>query len=72
MTPTVRVPINEVIWITENQGGYLAAKCIICHQCGWLHGRYGMKFGSRNSIGNELVHRKSCPMNKYATTERDP
>jgi hypothetical protein len=64
--PKVRVDIKEAVRVTENHGGYLGAECIICGECGWLDGKYGYAHGTKNVMGNHLIHTKACPMNKHA------
>lgn len=66
---TVPVPIDAVVRVYGNEGGYKSAECIICDQGGWLDGKYGYAWGTRD-VGAHLKHKKNCPMNKYALTKR--
>ena len=58
----VRVPIGRIVYVTENDGGYLSGRCMMCHQGGWLEPRYGYPHGAKG-MGNKLFHTETCPMN---------
>jgi hypothetical protein len=62
----VEVDIIEVVRITENHGGYLGGNCIACGSIGWLDERLGYRYKSKNISSNSLIHKRNCPMNKFA------
>lgn len=71
---TVRLPLNKLVVVTENHGGYMGGECISCGASGWLNGKYGLKAGTKDAKewkGTHLVHKPSCPVNKFAAEARD-
>lgn len=56
----VLVPIDDVIIITSNDGGYLGGRCSACGATGWLDNKYGYPFGC--TPGNKLVHTADCDL----------
>jgi len=60
---TVEINILRIVSITENHGGYLVGKCLLCNASGWLDERLGSPYGTKNADA-DLVHKKSCPINK--------
>jgi hypothetical protein len=65
----VEIHIDKVVQVTENHGGYLGGHCLSCGALGWLDGKYGYAFGTKN-VEAHLTHKKGCPMNRFAFKER--
>lgn len=66
----VLININKVIQVTSNDGGYLGGRCLVCDSAGYLREGYSYPFNSigyrgHGLLGNELVHKKNCTMNRY-------
>lgn len=59
---TIPVPIDQVVRVTENHGGYRGGECIACGALGWIDGKYGDRFGA-NVMSNRLIHKRECLMN---------
>lgn len=65
-TRQVLVPINRVVSITANHGGYTGGVCAACGNSGWVTGDYGYPSRMREkALGNQLIHKPSCPMNEH-------
>jgi hypothetical protein len=60
----VKIPIDRVIEITSNDGGYLGGRCLACNKGGYLREGRSYPHGYKG-LGNELVHSKECPMNRW-------
>lgn len=60
MTHYIKVPIENVIIVTSNAGGYLGARCSACGAHGWLDNKYGYPYGTPPS--NKLVHKRGCDL----------
>lgn len=56
----IKVPIDNVIVITSNDGGYLSGQCQACGAVGWVDNKYGYPFGCPSS--NKLVHKEGCDL----------
>lgn len=86
MTKTVAVPIEKIVIVTENHGGYLGGKCILCGACGWLdeerkgyNGKLGFplyaiesKANPTGIMGNRLFHKENCPMTHALDDKGNP
>jgi len=59
----VEISIQKIVRITEDYGGYEAGECLLCDASGWLEGRFGYPYGTKDASA-DLVHKKDCPMNK--------
>ncbi len=59
----VELELQELVRVTEDHGGYLVGECLICKASGWLEDRLGQAYGAKDA-GADLVHKKSCPINK--------
>jgi len=56
----IKVPIDNVIQITSNDGGYLGGRCTACGESGWVDNKYGYPFGCPKT--NKLVHAGNCDL----------
>lgn len=56
----VQVPIDNVIQITSNDGGYTGGRCSACGEIGWVDNKYGYPFGCPRT--NKLVHKEDCDL----------
>ncbi len=56
----IKVPIDDVIIVTSNDGGYLHGWCSACGARGWVDNKYGYPHGCPES--NKLVHKKGCDL----------
>lgn len=56
----IAVPIDSVIVITSNDGGYLGGHCLACGAHGWVDNKYGYPYGCPES--NKLVHKRGCDL----------
>lgn len=43
----VSVPLNKMVKVIENHGGYLGTQCVVCEECGWK---------------DKWEHKKNCPV----------
>lgn len=64
----VEIDVKKLVRITENHGGYEVAECLLCDASGWLEGRFGHPYGTKDA-GSDLIHKKNCPINKEAKNE---
>ncbi len=55
--PMVTVPARTLIVTTENYGGYMAVKCVVCNSCGWE---------------GQLKHTPECVVGKALVTQEVP
>lgn len=70
--PKVLVDIRNVILVTDNHSGYIAAKCLVCRSSGWLDGQFGYTWKDRKkAMSNRLIHAKNCSMNAFADAKVD-
>jgi len=60
------VPVHKLVVVTENHGGYLGGRCVICDATGWLDGEIGYAYNAKGLLGNELKHTRSCPVSPHA------
>lgn len=58
----IKVPIDSVIVITSNDGGYLGGRCTACGESGWVDNKYGYPYGCPRT--NKLVHKQDCDLGK--------
>jgi hypothetical protein len=59
----VLVPVEALVIVTENHGGYTAGRCVVCGKLGWLaEYPHGLPFGSTAALDNTLHHAKVCPV----------
>lgn len=66
----IELPISRVVPVTSNDGGYLGRTCLYCGKMGWdRDSDYGYRYGSKDLLGNEIVHSRTCVVNQYV--ERD-
>lgn len=65
-----QVPVEPeiLVQVTDNHGGYLGGRCLVCHATGWLDGKMGYRHGT-NVMGNRLIHTEDCPVGHHAATE---
>jgi hypothetical protein len=63
----IKVPIDNVIVITSNDGGYLGGRCVACGESGWVDNKYGYPFGTPRS--NKLVHKMNCGLGSLLEIE---
>ena len=59
----VEIDIRKLVPINEDHGGYKVGECLLCGASGWLEGRFGHPYGTKDT-GADLVHKKNCPINK--------
>ena len=62
----VEINLQKVIIITGDDGGYESGYCILCDASGWIKGKLGLPYGTKD-VGSDLVHKKNCPVNKEIT-----
>ena len=60
---TIPIPIDKVVQVVENHGGYKGGECLACGALGWLEMKYGSRFGA-DVMSNRLIHKRECPMNE--------
>ena len=60
----VPIPIDNVVFVESDHGGYKSGKCLACGESGWLDG-WGYNYNQKNVMGNHLKHKKDCPMNAH-------
>lgn len=68
-TVAVKLPMSVLVPVTSNDGGYLGLTCLCCNASGYVrNSRYGYRAGTEQQnglMGNEIVHKTKCPLNKY-------
>lgn len=57
----IKVPIDNVIVITSNDGGYLGGRCVACGAHGWVDNKYGYPNGGCD-MSNKLIHKQGCDL----------
>ena len=58
----VKIDLKKLVRITEDHGGYEVGECLLCDASGWLEGRFGHPYGTKDT-GADLKHEKNCPIN---------
>lgn len=64
----VELSAEKLVQVTGDHGGYETGECLLCGASGWLEGRFGRPYGAKDA-GADLVHKKSCPINKELKDE---
>lgn len=66
---TLELDADVVVQATEDHGGYIAGKCVLCGSHGWMDSQHdhGYPYGSKKGaeLGNRVKHEKNCPMNAH-------
>lgn len=63
----ISVPIEKLVVVTENHGGYTAGRCVICGAGGWIcYDKIGVPHGTKDT--NSLVHEADCPVGQALVT----
>lgn len=61
-TVTVELPVNRVVVVTGDHGGYKTGHCLLCDAHGWLDG-LGYPHQATEVKGSHLQHTAECPLN---------
>ena len=60
-TLMVEIPFHKTVIVTDNHGGYMAGRCMVCNGIGWL---YAERVDPIDPKSNSLQHTPSCPVGK--------